>query len=195
MTIRRTTEERRTEIVDAAIAIIGEQGLRAFTAAHLAARVGIRDGTIFRHFPDMQAITTAVLDRLEAILLAEPPRAESDPLERLRQFVLTRLSAVALQPGIQSILFSDQLAHAMGDVGQRRVAALRNRGRDRVRACLVEATEKGLLREGLDIEAAVLMINGMVMGLLFAAKDGALREPISVVAERALQTLDVMLRK
>lgn len=195
MTTRKSTEERRSEIVDAAIAIIGERGLREFTAAHLAERVGIKDGTIFRHFKDKQAIMAAVLDRLEGLLLAGASRSGDEPLERLRGFVLSRLQAVAAQPGIQSIIFSDQLAHAMGDEGQRRGAAIRNGGRDFIRSCLREAAEKRLLREGLDVGTTVLLINGLVMSLLFAAKDHALDAPIEEVASRSLRTLEILLRR
>lgn len=188
MAARKTTEERRREIADAAIQIIGERGLREFTAAHVAQEVGIKDGTVFRHFKDMNEITLAVLDRLQELLEAAPQSA-GDPLERLEGFVLTRLHYVTVQRGIQSLLFSDQLSHALGSEGPKRVAALRNRGRDFVRACLREAADQGLLREDLDIEGAVVLVTGMVMGFLFAAKDGSLPAPTVEMERRCWQTL------
>lgn len=194
MTTRKPTEERRREIADAAIKIIGARGLREFTAARIAHEVGIKDATIFRHFKDMSAITLAVLDRLQE-LLETAPRSTADPLERLKGFVQNRLHAVVVEPGIQSLLFSDQIAHAMGAEGPRRVAALRNRGREFVRACLREAAEKGLLREGLDIEGAVVLVTGTVMGFLFAAKDGALPAPIGEMERRCWQTLRSLLER
>jgi AcrR family transcriptional regulator len=195
MTTRKSTEERRREIADAAIKIIGERGLREFTAAHIAKEVGIKDGTIFRHFKDMNEITLAVLDRLQELIDAAP-QSTGDPLERLEGFVLSRLRSVAVQPGIQSLLFSDQLSHALGAEGPRRVAALRNRGREFMRSCLREAAEKGLLSEDLDIEAAVVLVTGMVMGFLFAAKDGALPTPAGEMDRRCWQTLrSVLARK
>jgi len=188
MTARKSSEERRREIADAAIKIIGERGLREFTAAHVAQEVGIKDGTVFRHFKDMNEITIAVLDRLQELLEAAPQSA-GDPLERLEGFVLSRLHFVTVQRGIQSLLFSDQLSHALGAEGPRRVAALRNRGRDFVRSCLREAADKGLLREDLDIEGAVVLVTGTVMGFLFAAKDGALPAPAGEMERRCWETL------
>lgn len=188
MTSRKSTEERRREIADAAIKIIGERGLREFTAAKIAEEVGIKDGTIFRHFKDMNEITLAVLDRLQERLEAAPQSME-DPLERLEGFVLGRLHAVTVQRGIQSLLFSDQLSHALGEEGPTRVAALRNRGREFVRSCLREAGEKGLLRKDLDIEGAVVLVTGMVMGYLFATTDGALPAPAGEMERRCWQTL------
>lgn len=188
MTIRKSTEERRREIVDAAIKIIGERGLREFTAAHLAHEVGIKDGTIFRHFKDMNEITLAVLDRLQE-MLETTPKYSGDPLKRLQEFVMNRLHAISVQTGIQSLIFSDQISHALGAEGPRRVAALRNRGREFVRSCLREAAEKRLIREDIDIEGAVLLVTGMVMSFLFATKDGALPAPVEEMEKRAWQTL------
>lgn len=188
MTTRKSTEERRREIADAAIKIIGERGLRELTAAHIAKEVGIKDGTIFRHFKDMNEIALAVLDRLQELLEAAP-QSMGDPLERLEGFVLSRLHAVTVQRGIQSLLFSDQLSHALGAEGPRRVASLRNRGREFVRSCLREAGEKGLLREDLDIEGAIVLVTGTVMGFLFAATDGALPAPAGEMERRCWQTL------
>jgi AcrR family transcriptional regulator len=191
---RKSTEERRREIADAAIKIIGERGLREFTAAHLASEVGIKDGTIFRHFKDMSEIARAVLDRIQELL--EPaPQSTGDPLARLEAFIMSRLRSVAVQPGIQSLIFSDQIAHALGVDGSQRVAALRNRGRDYIRSCLREAAEQGLLREDLDLEGAVLLVTGMVLAFLFAAKDGALHAPVKVMQRRAWHTLRSMLER
>ena len=62
-----------------------------------------------------------------------------------------------------------------------------------MRSCLREAVDKGLLRSDLDIEGAVLLVTGMVMGFLFAAKDGALTAPAAEMEQRSWQTLLSML--
>lgn len=195
MTIRKPTEERQIEIADAAIKIIGNQGLREFTTARLAAEVGIKDGSIFRHFKDKQEILNAVIARIEEILIASAPKESADPLERLEAFLTTRMHAIASQPGLLSIIFSDQLTHAMGDEGRRRVAELRNRGREFVRSCIEEAAQKKLINVETEIESAVLLVNGMVMSLLFASKDGAIEEPVDQVGRRAWRSFVKLLRR
>lgn len=188
MTTRKPTRERRREIADAAIKIIGERGLREFTAAQIAREVGIKDGTIFRHFKDMAEITQAALDRLQEQIGASPQPA-GNPLERLEAFVLGRLHAVSTQPGIQSLVFSDQISQALGEEGPLRVAALRNRSREYIRSCLGDAAAAGLLRESLDIDTAVLLVSGTVMGFMFALKDGALPAPSPEMERRSWQLL------
>lgn len=83
MTVRKPTEERRREIAAAAIKIIGERGLREFTAAQLAEEVGIKDATIFRHFKDMNEVKEAALDRLQGLVDAAPDPMAANPLTRL----------------------------------------------------------------------------------------------------------------
>ncbi|HSP92707.1 MAG TPA: TetR/AcrR family transcriptional regulator, partial [Vicinamibacterales bacterium] len=187
MTARKPTQERRREISDAAIKILGERGLRECTAAQLALEVGITDGTIFRHFKDKHEIILAALDRLQELIVSAP-RAGADPVERLRDFVASRLHAVAVEPRLHSLLFSDQLSHALGADGPRQVAALRDRGRAHVRSCLREAADAGLVRRDLDVDAAMLLITGIVMSFLFATKDGALHAPGPDMEERIWQT-------
>ena len=194
MASRKPTEERRREIADAAIKIIAERGLREFTAANLAREVGIKDSTIFRHYKDMNEIAGAVLDRLQDLMI-EAQQTTGDPLERLEEFVLSRLRSVAVQPGIQSLVFSDLISQALGAGGPQRVAALRNRGREVIRSCLREAAGKDLLREDLDIESAVVLVTGTVMGFLFAVKDGVIEGSADQAALRAWRTLLQLLRR
>lgn len=195
MGVRKSTGERQVEIANAAIKIIGDHGLRDFTMARLAKDVGIKDASIFRHFKDKQEILKAVLERIEEILLATAPSDIEDPLERLEAFLTTRMHAVASQPGLLSIVFSDQLTHAMGDEGRRKVAELRNRGRAFVRSCLEEAIGKQLINPEIDVDSAALLINGMVMSLLFASKDGAIDRPIDEAGRRAWRTFAQLLRR
>jgi AcrR family transcriptional regulator len=194
MTTRKPTQERRKEIADAAIKIIGERGLREFTAAQLAREVGVTDATIFRHFKDMNEVKLAALDRIHDLMDASPGPMSPNPLTRLEQFIRHRLHSVALRPDIPSVIFSDQISHALGDEGPLRVAALRNRGRKFVTSCLRDAAQQGLIRRDIDIEATAILITGMVMGVLFAAKDGALTAPIAEMGERCWRTLESMLQ-
>lgn len=195
MTIRLSTEQRRAQIVDAAIKIIGEKGLREFTAAQIAQEVGIKDGTIFRHFKNKDEIVKAVLDRLEGLLLETTPSRIADPLERLSSFFLNRLKLVTSQPGIQSVVFSDQLSHAGGEEGLKRVMALRKKGREYILSCLLEASEKKLLRQELDLTDILILFNGAVMGLLFVAKDNFFKESIEVRAQSLVTTFLSMIRR
>lgn len=59
----RSREERRTQIVDATLAILAEEGMHAWTTATLAERVGCSEATVFKHFRDKEEILSEALRR------------------------------------------------------------------------------------------------------------------------------------
>lgn len=194
MASRKPKETRRNEVALAALKIIAEYGLREFTAARLAQEVGIKDASIFRHFNDMSEVMRAALDKLEESL--KPPASTGGhPLEQLEAFILSRFRLVSMQPGIQSILFSDQISHVLGDEGSRRITALRNRGRKFIVDQLREASEQGIIRGDLDIEVLVTVVTGLVVGFLLAVKDEAFSLSIESMEVRIWQTFRSMIEK
>ena len=94
----------------------------------------------------------AVIDRLEENFARATPVASEDPLADLGKFFLNRIKVVTSQPGIQSLVFSDQLSHAGGKAGLMRVTKLRRKGRKYIRSCLLAAAQKQLIRQELDID-------------------------------------------
>ena len=68
----KSTVVRRQEIIDAAVQLIGEHGLRGTTVSRIAAIVGISRGALYRHFPNrgavLEAALVAIADRSSAWL-------------------------------------------------------------------------------------------------------------------------------
>jgi AcrR family transcriptional regulator len=52
---------RRQEIVDAAVQLIGDYGIRGTTVSRIAATVGISRGALYRHFANREAVLEAAL--------------------------------------------------------------------------------------------------------------------------------------
>ena len=192
---RMPTEQRREQITKAAIKIIGEKGLRAFTIANIAQEVGIRDGSIFRHFKNKDEIVEAVLDYLEKVFAEAIPPTTSDPLKRLTDFFLKRIELLTRQPGIQSLVFSDQLSQAGGDVVLQRVTQQRLKAQLFIKECIQEASQKKLIRPELHLDDVFVIFHGAVMSLLFLAKNDSTDIPIGIRASHVLDTLMFMIRR
>lgn len=60
---RMTGEERREGILDAALALFSEKGFRAATTRELAARAGITEAMIYRHFRSKLDVLRGVIER------------------------------------------------------------------------------------------------------------------------------------
>ena len=94
-------QDRRLEaprIADAALKVIGEQGLARFTSQAIAREVGVSDAALFRHFATKEDIVLAVIDRVEEILFADFPPAGADPIERLGLFFRRRIAVIRRTP-------------------------------------------------------------------------------------------------
>ncbi len=179
---RKPTAVRRDEIVDAALRVMARRGARSFTALAVAREVGVTDGALFRHFPNMDAIADAVVERMEAMLFAVVPPAEADPIGRLGAFFRDRVAVLAAHPHLARLLFSDQLDHLCGPDRAKRMRGFKRRTRETIESCLVEARERGLLRGPLEPREGALLVQGAVFafGHLGGSRADARRTTTSV---------------
>jgi AcrR family transcriptional regulator len=77
----------RDATLDAAAALVSEHGLRAVTMSQIAEATGIGRATLYKYFPDVDAIVTAWHERQIAGHLEQLARIRDqtdDPAERLR---------------------------------------------------------------------------------------------------------------
>ncbi|MFF9026770.1 TetR/AcrR family transcriptional regulator [Streptomyces iakyrus] len=93
MTARTRSEERRAEIVRAALEVIAERGYRGASLAAVAERVGLTQQGLLHHFPTKEALLVAVLQ--------ERDRWDALPAGRLRLDLLASLVEYnAMRPAI-----------------------------------------------------------------------------------------------
>jgi len=195
MSKRRPTEARRLQIADATLRIIAESGLGRFTTSAIAEAVGVTNGAIFRHFPSKEAIVSAAIDRAEEVLFGDEEEVGGDPIARLGEFVRRRVRVVRDNPGITRIVFSNALAQAAGADGAARVQGFKRRTVAHIEACLAEASEQGLLREGVPLEHLVLIIQGTVLGLVFLSETADSEAPGADPADAVWSSLESMIRR
>ena len=140
-----TIEEHRRAVRDATLdttaALIAEHGLRSVTMSKIAEETGIGRATLYKYFPDVEAILVAWHERQIA--------AHLEHLAQLRQ-----------QPGrprrrLEAVL--EAYAHIQHEYHETELTALLHRGkhvaraqqrlRDLIRDLLVESVETGDIRE------------------------------------------------
>ncbi|EYR62832.1 TetR family transcriptional regulator [Actinotalea ferrariae CF5-4] len=80
---RKSAEDRREELVRAAIALVARKGFAAVTLRDVAAEVGVAHGLIRHYFPSREALLAAAFDRAVRDELAQLPPTVDDPLVAL----------------------------------------------------------------------------------------------------------------
>ena len=188
---RQSTEERREQIVEAALRIISTKGVHKLTAMEIGRQVGIADGTVFRHFADKATIVLGAIDHLKSLLFAQFPPEDPDPLARLRKLFVSRLELVRRHPGVFRLAFSDRLEEAAGVEGAARVRAMVARSQKFVRDCLEEAQRQGKIDPALPPAVLTWVVMGTMQMAAFAEKGNG-REPLPD-PETAWRTLETLL--
>src|SRR5580698_2533136 len=77
----------RSNLIDAAVAIIRQKGYAATSVDELCARAGVTKGAFFHHFPSKESLAVAATNHwtesTEALFAAAPYHEFDDPLDRL----------------------------------------------------------------------------------------------------------------
>lgn len=161
-------EERKEEIIQGAVELAAEQGVKKVTTQAIADRVGIAQPTIFRHFQTRDAIFAAAIDWMAGTLFQVLERhleADAPADERLCAVVVHHLRFVERRKGIPRVLFSDRLhseSPALKQVVQRVMAKYMNR----IAGLLEEGVRTGRFRADLDPDAAARQVMALVQGTI-----------------------------
>ena len=104
---------RQLEILEAAGAILYEEGVGGLTTKSLAKRVGFTESALYRHYASKEEILAALLQYLHGSMMERlPPIAsmtEVAPEERLRRLFGSQLEYLAKHPHFLVAIFSDGL--------------------------------------------------------------------------------------
>lgn len=194
--VRQPTEIRRAEIVAAVLRLAATRSPAAITTGDMAAELGFSQGAVFRHFPAKDAIWMAVLDWVDAELIAALDAAAQQgatPLEGLERVFMAHIRFVVASPGVPRIIFHE-LQHPDDTPLKQRVRALLGRYRQILARLLDAAADRGLLLAGLDRQAAATLfigtIQGLVMQSMLAADASAIEDDARRVVALYLRAIE-----
>lgn len=110
--MRKSSDVRRTEIVDAVLRLSIEVGPDRLTIQAVADAVGITQPAVFRHFANREALWVGVAEVVAARMRRAWDAAEAaaiDPADRIRRLIAAQADVVAAEPSILAIVFSHEL--------------------------------------------------------------------------------------
>ncbi|HEQ60016.1 MAG TPA: TetR/AcrR family transcriptional regulator [Firmicutes bacterium] len=166
MRARKTESEiRREQIVQAALDLIGDQGLSSLSIAAIAERVGIVPSALYRHFKSKDEVLDAVLELLRSRLLANVAQARKETpeaLQRLRRLLVRQVRLLSENRAIPQVVFSDGIytghAERKAKVAQMITAYL-----GRIQEILEEGKQEGTIRQDVVPSTASLMFLGLIL--------------------------------
>lgn len=109
------TEVRKEQIVQAAIELLGTQGLPCLTIEKIASMVGIGPSTLYKHFKNKNQILKAIQEVLNTRMLEIIEDAKltgKTPLEKLHQLFLSETRVLLKNPGLPLISMATISKHS-----------------------------------------------------------------------------------
>jgi AcrR family transcriptional regulator len=143
--LRKDAERNRQRILAAASEVFAEAGLAASLDA-VAERAGVGVGTVYRRFPDKEALIDALFEARidEIVAIARECGENPDPWAGLTCFLDRAITLHGGDRALKEIVFST--AH-----GHERTASARERIKPLVAGLVDDAMRAGALREDFDV--------------------------------------------
>lgn len=165
--IRKSADDRKAEIVDAALRLADDIGPDRLSTEALAKAIGISQPGIFRHFSTKAKIWEAVAERISERLReisAGSDKKQTLPIDQLRSLVVGHLSFIQKTPAITAILFSREL-HAKNDSLRTFFARMMSSRQAHISRLISEEVAAGRFDTALNPDDAAYLILALIQGL------------------------------
>lgn len=171
--MRRSREERRRQIADATLKIVGQYGVQGTTVARVAAAVGMSGPALYKHFSGRAEMLEAAMDLLlERVVTWLDSSDNPDALERLRELGRDHAAGIATNyEGVVAPLFefaaSGPRSHLTEQMAARQRAAIQ-----KFVDIIHEGQEQGSIRRDIDVPAVAWSLIGLSWVENFATLEG-----------------------
>lgn len=161
---KKSTHVRKEEIVQAALEVVGNKGIRALTISAIANSAGMSEANIYRHFSGKDEIYSALADFIGSSVMGKAATiagGSKKPLEKLETIFFSHINLITEHPGIPRFVFSDDI-----HLGQRNLAdtlALRiGNYIETITGVIAAGIAEGELKQGLSPRETALTLLGMI---------------------------------
>ena len=158
--------DRKTAILDAAIAVIARRGVRGLRVEEVAGEAGVAVSLLYYHFGTRDGLVRATLDHANERAAAAPAAAGDSPgYEAAERILLAELDA---GPSVRetSVVWGEVLASAVFEPSLRdQLRAANETWVQLVAERISQGLADGSVREGIDARASAERLTALVDGL------------------------------
>ncbi|MEJ5377314.1 MAG: TetR/AcrR family transcriptional regulator [bacterium] len=156
-------EVRREQIAEAALRLVGDQGIKGLSIAALARRVGIVPSAIYRHFQGKEELLDAILELFQKKVMANVHAVKQetrDPLEQMRGLLMRHVELIRENEALPRIIFSEDVHHRSTSRRSKLLAIIKGLLGE-VESMLREGQKAGVIRKDLDPSTLALVFLGL----------------------------------
>ena len=152
---------RQTQIIQAAVAIIAENGIQGLTMKNIAESVGISEPAIYRHFSGKHEILSGIIKLMRINMLEnnQVSKLELTPVQRLELALRNRTEAFVDNPALASIIFSEEIFISDNTLSQE-IRSIMDERETLFTELLTKGQEAGEVRTDIEPEQLATMVIG-----------------------------------
>ena len=163
---RKNTFERKREIVNAVLRIIGERGLTSLSTKTIAEEVRVTTGALFRHFPSLQEIFREVT-RYAILQIEETfPDESMSPLERIKLLAKNRIMLLNSCNGLAWLLKSEQAFLTLPKDSVESLQSMMRHSKRFLLKSIKDGINEGSIRNDIDPEVLIVPIMGTIHSMI-----------------------------
>jgi AcrR family transcriptional regulator len=165
---RRSTTVRKKQIMDATRKLIMRSGSEHVTIKNMAKEVGISDSAIYRHFKSKTEILSFLADYVSAGLIHDIEMARGvgfNSMNIIDEILRTHLSKIKQKRGLSFLVLAEIISFGNKSLNKK-VSDNIQIYVDRLRVVLSNGVRAGVVRKDVDLDAAALLLFGMIQGLV-----------------------------
>ena len=181
------TEVRQEQIAQAAVDLVGSQGMKGLSMGGVARRLGLVPSALYRHFRSKDQIIDAILDLLRERLLGNVAgvcQETSDPLERLQRVLMRHIKLIRENQGLIRVIFSEEVHHGHPERKARVYKTIKGY-LDALAEIVHQGQQEGVIRPDVDPGTISVMFLGLIQpgAILWHLSEG--KFDVTKQAERA----------
>ena len=161
---RKTTEERKIEIVQVALDLLMEEGMQSLTIKNISKKNNISEAAIYRHFADKHAILMALADNFEENLMKAIDGSVTNyknPIQKLKQIMKAHILFTEKHKGVLFSITAESI-HCNDDELRCRILEVIEKYKTRIKKILSEAKQEGLIHKDINLDGASLTFFGLI---------------------------------
>jgi AcrR family transcriptional regulator len=165
----KSTSIRKKQIMDAARKLIVRSGSEHVTVRNMAKEVGISEAAIYRHFKSKTEILSFLADSVADGLLHDIDMARSvgfTSLDIIDEILRTHLSRIEQKRGMSFLVLAEIISFGDKSLNKKVSDNIRIYV-ERLKLLLNDGVRAGLIKEGIDLDAAALLLFGMIQSLVY----------------------------
>lgn len=151
--LRLSTETRQAQIKEAVLDIISTEGLARLSTKNLAAKVGVSEGAIYRHFKSKKDILLSIVEDVYTNLVVnqkEIANSEMIPSIKLYTFFCKQIQYLIRNNGVTILLFTEA-THANDSYLKERLLKILEAQKTLLKQIIVEGVSNGLWSKNIDL--------------------------------------------